>query len=123
MDFTVTLISNADTNKKEQNSNTLTNFTNVIIPPFAIGVNWEVALISFFCHNQFRHEESDFIEIGCNIVSPLTRQNNSLALIARSKETSISAPKPIFYEPRVREYFPVSTTVIGTVNIQLWTTK
>ena len=48
MDFTITLVSNADTNQKEQSANTLTNFTNVIIPPFTIGVNWEVALVFFF---------------------------------------------------------------------------
>lgn len=122
MDFTITLVSNADTNQKEQSANTLTNFTNVIIPPFTIGVNWEVALVSFFCHNQFIHDSADFVEVGCNLVSPLTRQNNSLALIARTQETSKHAPKPIFYEPRVREYLPVCTTIIGEVNIQIWTT-
>ena len=122
MDFTVTVLSNADPGSSSKN-NTLSNFTNYINPGLVLGSEpWEVALIYFYCHNQFVNNQNDFLEVSCDLILPQNQQSRTIAYIARPKEYN-GIVKPVYYEPAVKEYFPVATTYISSINIQLWTTK
>ena len=122
MDFYVLCRSSGEPGKVKS-ANTLTNFTNLINPGIVIGNDWEVALTSFFCHNQFKHDDGEFIEISCDLIQPLSRQNRTLACVARPFEIDSTLVNPVYYEPKIREYFPVAVNYISSINIQLWTIK
>lgn len=122
MDFTITLLSNADSSNAE-GINTLSNFSNYIQPPININsYEWEYAVQSMFCHNEFKNAQNDFLEVSCDLTSPLAHQSNTIAFIARPKETDGKIAS-IYYEPFIKEYFPVATNYISNINIQIWTTK
>jgi len=123
MDFTITLLSNADSRVFQTNTtNTLSTFSNYIQPAIPLGGNWEFALQSFFCHNQFKKKDAELIEIGCDLLSPISRQNEKIAIFARPKETD-GQIKSVYYEPSVKNYFPVATNYISNVTVEIWTTK
>ena len=119
MGFYITLISNDPNAIKFNYHNTLSDFTSILPNPLSFQGDWRVSLHSFFCHNQFKDDEGDYLKIYCDIINPLYGQDNCIAVVARPKEHGIHPPKRVFFEPLVREYFKVNRTNVNEIGIKV----
>lgn len=117
--FYVTLLSNNENINHQEYHNTLSKFYNVLQETINFdGASWWFSLQSVFCHNEFKSDRSEFIKIKCDLLTAYDGQENVIGLIARPKAKN-GYSQSLYYEPEVREYFPVNQSAISRIGIQI----
>ena len=101
-------------------SNTTSTFTNslekALILPQSQG--WVVCLHSLFSSNLLIDNSKIFVKIHTSIISPTYGTEKVIALCTR-RRLNYQANRIIQFEPRNKEYYPVVSSVIASIDIQL----
>ena len=121
--FILTLMSNDTTQGiGYHNHNSLTHFENTLQYPIKLGEGkWVVGVKTFFCHNQFKDNKADFLNISCSLITPKQGQINSILQITRPKKKRPKELNPkIFYEAEIVEFHPVNCTHLSTIEIDIF---
>lgn len=103
--------------------NTLLSFENTFGSPLKLqAADWMIALSTLYIHNEFKNssvleQKPTYLRILCEEISTIGTQELCLGIVGR-KPTSLKA-KSIFYEPKNREYFPLSSFMISKLHIKI----
>ena len=100
--------------------NTTVKFTNTLPESlyFDKSKNWSVALQHIHVSNFFGSAKIELINVQCNLVQPSVIQDNTLSLFVRPEYNQENG-RFCYYEPGVKEFFPLATSVISSISISL----
>ena len=117
--FYVYIVS-SDRGAEHASHNTTVKFTNALPEGlyFDKSKNWSVALQHIQVSNFFGSAKIELINVQCNLVQPSVTQDNTLSLFVRPEYNQQSG-RFCYFEPGVKEFFPLATSVISSISISL----
>lgn len=119
-------LNSSDINRNFQENST-TKFTTTLgeVIHLPQHENWRVALSSIYFSNQFVRDTSLFVTVQTSIIQPTFNQGKDLAVCIR-KESNSSAVYDTtkenefnFFEPIKKEFFPLATSHLSSIDISL----
>ena len=106
---------------EKHNRNTLSKFVNYLPRTINVsGGNWCMALDSIYIHNEFKKpdkNEAAYIKVYCEQIRPFGLESQCIAVFAKPDENE--SKKRLYYEPKVKQYFPLNCNLIDDLSISL----
>ena len=119
-EFMLTAISSDGSSYDDQN--TLIRFTNILPTPINLeGDGWLTCLTSIYIHNELKNPIDDtvkYLKVYCAQLDPIQYQEKCLAVFDLPKAKKEGTTQ-LYFEPKLREYFRLSTSFIERLDFHL----
>ena len=111
------------TGSNDDFANTTAKFVNTLTSPIHLppSENWAVCVTSLFMGNTFADDATDerFVKLSSSIIQPKYDSTSSILTVCARPTPDGFNRRYIAYEPENKEYFPLRTSILESIDITL----